>query len=73
MELPAKFYSRELAAPQPAGSMAPGFGSWMPKAMALKEVVTKCRAGGPVKCSSWQGKLGRIRRVPKERHVRNLL
>lgn len=29
--------------------------------------------GEPVQCSSWQGKLGRIRRVPKERHVRNLL
>jgi len=46
---------------------------WQLDAKALKEVVTKCRAWGPVQCSSWQGKLGRIRRVPKERHVRNLL
>lgn len=43
---PAKCYSRELAAPQPAGKTESSFSRWMRKPMTPKEAVTKCRAQG---------------------------
>lgn len=71
-EMSAKCYSRELAAPCPAGKMEPGFSSWIKKATPhphtpQKRGCDKLQSPGnlSVHCSCWQGKRAYQRGSPQ--------